>query len=45
MKKLLLILLCLPIIGFGQNVIIPDSIFKAFLVADTSINTKYDLEL
>ena len=31
MKKLLLILLCLPVIGFGQNVNIPDANFKAYL--------------
>ena len=31
MKKLLLILLCLPFIGFGQNVNIPDANFKAYL--------------
>ena len=30
MKKLLLILLCLPMIGFGQNVNIPDANFKAY---------------
>jgi hypothetical protein len=36
-KKLLLILICLPFIGFGQNVNIPDSIFKAILVADSEI--------
>jgi Leucine-rich repeat (LRR) protein len=42
MKKLLLILLCLPIIGFGQNVNIPDANFKAYLVANTAINTNGD---
>ena len=31
MKKLLLILLCLPMIGFGQNVNIPDANFKVYL--------------
>ena len=31
MKKILLILLCLPFIGFGQNVNIPDANFKANL--------------
>ena len=34
MKKILLILLCLPLIGFGQNVNIPDSKFKTYLVDD-----------
>ena len=45
MKKLLLILLCLPMIGFGQNVNIPDAIFKAYLVGDTAINTNGDSEI
>ena len=45
MKKLLLILLCLPIIGFGQNVYIPDANFKAYLVGDPSINTNGDSEI
>jgi hypothetical protein len=41
MKKLLLILLCLPFIGFGQ-VNIPDANFKAYLVGNTAINTNGD---
>ena len=45
MKKLLLILLCLPIIGFGQNVNIPDAQFKAYLVGNTAINTNGDTEI
>ena len=45
MKKLLLILLCLPMIGFGQNVYIPDANFKAFLVGDLTINTNGDSEI
>ena len=45
MKKLLLILLCLPIIGFGQNVNIPDANFKAYLVGNTAINTNGDTEI
>ena len=45
MKKLLLILLCLPMIGFGQNVNIPDTNFKAYLVGDTAINTNGDAEI
>ena len=45
MKKLLLILLCLPIIGFGQNVNIPDSNFKTYLVGETLINTNGDSEI
>jgi len=45
MKKILLILLCLPMIGFGQNVNIPDANFKAYLVGNTSINTNGDTEI
>ena len=45
MKKLLLLLLCLPLIGFGQNVYIPDSNFKAHLVGDSAINTNGDAEI
>ena len=45
MKKLLLILLCLPILGFGQNVYIPDANFKAYLVGEPSINTNGDSEI
>jgi len=45
MKKLLLILFCLPIIGFGQNVNIPDSNFKTYLVGETLINTNGDSEI
>ena len=45
MKKLLLILLCLPIIGFGQNVNIPDANFKAYLVGNGNINTNGDTEI
>ena len=32
MKKLLLILLCLPLIGFGQNIYIPDDAFEQELI-------------
>ena len=45
MKKLLLILLLLPIFGFGQNVNIPDSSFKAYLVGNKAINTNRDKEI
>jgi len=45
MKKLLLILLCLPMIGFGQNVNIPDANFKAYLVGNTAINMNGDTEI
>ena len=45
MKKLLLILLCLPFIGFGQNVYIPDANFKAYLVGNGNINTNGDSEI
>ena len=44
-KKILLILLCLPFIGFGQNVSIPDVNFKAYLIGNTSINTNGDTEI
>ena len=45
MKKLLLILLCLPMIGFGQNVYIPDANFKSYLVGNSAINTNGDTEI
>ena len=45
MKKGLLILLCLPMIGFGQNVNIPDANFKAYLVGNLAINTNGDTEI
>jgi len=44
MKKLLLILLCLPFIFFGQ-VYIPDANFKAYLISNTSINLNGDSEI
>ena len=43
--KLLLLLLALPMIGFGQNVNIPDANFKAALVGNTAINTNGDLNI
>jgi Leucine-rich repeat (LRR) protein len=43
--KLLLLLLALPMIGFGQNVNIPDANFKAALVGNASINTNMDSEI
>ena len=39
MKKLLIVLLALPFIGFGQNVNIPDANFKGYLLGNTAINT------
>jgi len=45
MKKLLLILIALPMIGFGQNVNIPDANFKAYLVGNSAINTNGDAEI
>ena len=45
MKKLLIVLLALPFIGFGQNVNIPDAAFKAYLVGKTAINTNGDTEI
>jgi hypothetical protein len=38
-------LLCLPMIGFGQNVYIPDANFKAYLVGNSFINTNGDTEI
>ena len=34
MKKLILILLCLPLIGFGQQTYVPDDNFEAYLEAN-----------
>ena len=34
MKKLLLILLCLPMIGFGQLTYVPDDNFENYLEAN-----------
>ena len=45
MKNLLLILLFLPMIGSGQNVNIPNPIFKAVLVGDIVINSNGDTEI
>jgi len=48
MKKLTfltVILFALPIIGFGQNVNIPDPNFKAYLVGNSAINTNGDNEI
>ena len=43
MKNLLLVLLFLPMIGFGQNVYIPDANFKAILISPFSgVNTNGD---
>ena len=44
MKKLLVLLLCVPLIGLGQ-VYIPDANFKAYLVGNTAINTNGDSEI
>ena len=38
MKKLLLILLCLPMIGFGQQTYVPDDNFEAYLEANNMGN-------
>ena len=43
--KLLLLLLALPIICFGQNVNIPDANFKAYLVGNSVINTNGDNQI
>ncbi len=34
MKKLLLILIVLPMIGFGQQTYVPDDFFEAYLEAN-----------
>jgi hypothetical protein len=34
MKKLLLVLLALPLIGFGQQTYVPDNNFEAYLEAN-----------
>jgi Leucine-rich repeat (LRR) protein len=43
--KLLFILLALPLFCFGQNVNIPDAIFKAYLVSNSAINTNGDNQI
>ena len=43
--KLLLLLLFFPIICFGQNVNIPDALFKAYLVGNKAINTNGDRKI
>ena len=43
--KLLLLFLALPMIGFGQNVNIPDANFKAYLVGHPDINTNGDNQI
>ena len=45
MKTLLLILLLVPMMSFGQNVYIPDANFKSYLVNTTAINTNGDSEI
>ena len=45
MKTLLLILLLVPMMSFGQNVYIPDANFKFVLVVNTAINTNGDSEI
>jgi hypothetical protein len=45
MKNLLLLLLLIPTLGFGQNVNIPDAIFKESLVGNSTINTNGDSEI
>ena len=43
--KLLFLLLALPMIGFAQNVYIPNANFKAYLVGNTAINTNGDNQI
>ena len=45
MKTLLLTLLLVPMMSFGQNVTIPDANFKSYLVNNSSINTNNDSEI
>ena len=48
MKKLLLILLCLPMIGFGQLTYVPDDVFEEYIetnlpLADNGVNDNWVL--
>ncbi|NQY08803.1 MAG: leucine-rich repeat domain-containing protein [Flavobacteriales bacterium] len=45
MKKIIFLFLLLPVIGFAQNVSIPDANFKSYLVNYTSLNTNGDDEI
>ena len=45
MKTLLLTLLLVPMMSFGQNVYIPDANFKNYLVNNSAINTNGDNEI
>ena len=45
MRTLLLTLLLVPMMSFGQNVYIPDANFKAYLVGEPLINTNGDSEI
>ena len=45
MRTLLLTLLLIPMMSFGQNVNIPDANFKLFLLANPNINTNGDSEI
>ncbi|MBB78743.1 MAG: hypothetical protein CL844_07045 [Crocinitomicaceae bacterium] len=45
MRALILILLLFPLIGFGQNVYIPDANFKNYLVNNSNININGDSEI
>ena len=45
MKTLLLTLLLVPMMSFGQNVYIPDANFKNYLVNNSAINTNGDSEI
>ena len=45
MKKLILLVLLLPVCASAQIVSIPDSIFKAYLIGNTFINTNGDGEI
>ncbi|MCT4580429.1 MAG: hypothetical protein N4A35_03350 [Flavobacteriales bacterium] len=40
-----LLILCSPVICLGQNIIIPDVVFKAYLVNNPAINTNNDNEI
>jgi hypothetical protein len=42
MKKLITLFLCAPLIGFSQNIMIPDANFKAYLIKDSTININMD---
>ena len=41
-KQILCCFLCIPVVAFSQNVFIPDSTFKNYLINNSAINTNGD---